>query len=112
MTNIDKDELLKSIPTQLFINGEWRDAADGSTFDVINPATEGKIASVAAATPEDGIAALDAASEAQAEWARTPSRKRAQLLMDAFDRVMERKDEFAAVMTLEMGKPLTRRTVR
>jgi succinate-semialdehyde dehydrogenase/glutarate-semialdehyde dehydrogenase len=106
VTNIDKDELLKSIPTQLFINGEWRDAADGSTFDVINPATEGKIASVAAATPEDGIAALDAASEAQAEWARTPSRKRAQLLMDAFDRVMERKDEFAAVMTLEMGKPL------
>ncbi|MDO5048874.1 MAG: NAD-dependent succinate-semialdehyde dehydrogenase [Actinomycetaceae bacterium] len=106
MPNIDKDELLKSIPNQLFINGEWRDSADGSTLDVINPATEEKLATIASAKPEDGMDALAAASEAQKEWARTSSRYRAELLRDAFELVMERKDDFAAIMTLEMGKPL------
>lgn len=106
MTVPTLDDLLKAIPTQLFINGEWRDASDGATLDVINPATEQVLTRVASASVDDGLAALDAATNAQTEWAKTPARQRAQLLMDAFDRVIERKDEFAAIMTYEMGKPL------
>lgn len=106
MTVPNLDDLIKAIPTQLFVNGEWRDASDGATVDVINPATEDVLTTVASATVDDGMAALEAASNAQAEWAKTPARTRAQLLMDAFNRVIERKDEFAAIMTYEMGKPL------
>ena len=49
------------VPTQLFINGEWRDAADGATFDVVAPATEEQLAQVAAASAADVDAAVRAA---------------------------------------------------
>lgn len=100
------DKALAYVPRQLFINGAWRDAAGGKTFDVLNPATGEVLAQVADAAPEDGIAALTAASEAQDEWAATAPRKRSELLRAAFDRVVELKDVFATLMTLEMGKPL------
>ncbi|SEA74201.1 succinate-semialdehyde dehydrogenase / glutarate-semialdehyde dehydrogenase [Bowdeniella nasicola] len=100
------DKALAYAPTQLFINGRWQDSGSGATFDVINPATGEVLAAVADATPEDGMAALAAASEAQHDWQRTAPRERAELLRAAFDRVMELKDEFATLMTLEMGKPL------
>ncbi|MGO1385070.1 MAG: aldehyde dehydrogenase family protein, partial [Arachnia sp.] len=93
-------------PTQLFIGGQWCDSASGDVFDVHNPATGEVLTRVADAAPEDGIAALDAAAGAQLEWAATPSRVRSELLRAAFDRVTEMRDEFAALMTLEMGKPL------
>ncbi len=101
------DKALAAAPTQLFIAGQWRDAASGTTFDVHNPATGRVLTHVADATPEDGIAALDAAAGAQQEWAATPPRVRSELLRAAFDRVTELRDEFAAIMTLEMGKPLS-----
>ncbi|HHW84240.1 MAG TPA: NAD-dependent succinate-semialdehyde dehydrogenase [Actinomycetales bacterium] len=92
--------------TQLYINGEWRDSSDGSTFDVLNPATGEVLATVASATPEDGMAALEAAANAQEEWAAMPTRERSNLMRAAFDRVIELTEEFATLMTLEMGKPL------
>ncbi|MDO5494408.1 MAG: NAD-dependent succinate-semialdehyde dehydrogenase [bacterium] len=92
--------------TQLFIGGEWRDASNGATFEVRNPATGEVLATIASATPEDGMAALEAASNAQEEWAATPSRVRSNLMRAAFDRVIELTEEFATLMTLEMGKPL------
>ena len=98
---------LAAAPTQLFIGGQWRDAASGNSFDVHNPATGQVLTQVADATPEDGIAALDAAAGAQLEWAATPPRVRSELLRAAFNRVTELRDEFAALMTLEMGKPLS-----
>ncbi|MBI5028126.1 MAG: aldehyde dehydrogenase family protein, partial [Actinobacteria bacterium] len=95
-----------SVPTKLFINGEWRDATGGGTFAVEDPATGEVIAEVADATAEDAKAALDAASAAQESWGRTAPRKRAELLRAGFEAVTARADEFATVMTLEMGKPL------
>ncbi len=71
-----------------------------------NPATGAELARVANASVEQGIAALDAAVAVKDEWARTPARTRAELLRKAFDDVMARRDEFALLMTLEMGKPL------
>ena len=93
-------------PTQLHIGGKWRDSATGATFDVLNPATGEVLTSVADAAPEDGLAALQAASDAQEGWAATPPRVRSELLRAAFERVHELADEFASLMTLEMGKPL------
>lgn len=98
--------ILAKVPTGLLINGQWRDASDGATFDVENPATEEHLATLASATSEDAIAALDAASAVQAEWARTSPRSRSEILRKAFELVTERKDTFATLMTLEMGKPL------
>ncbi|MGO4957668.1 NAD-dependent succinate-semialdehyde dehydrogenase [Luteococcus sp. Sow4_B9] len=92
-------------PTQLFVDGEWIDGARGQ-FDVENPATGETIASVADCDVAQGIAALDAAVAAQAQWASTPARERAELLRRAFEAVTERTEDFARVMTLEMGKPL------
>ncbi|WP_040158851.1 NAD-dependent succinate-semialdehyde dehydrogenase [Nigerium massiliense] len=92
-------------PYGLLINGEWRAGGRG-TFDVHDPATGERLAAVADASVEDGLAALDAASAAGRSWARTPARERSEILRKAFELVTERADELATVMTLEMGKPL------
>ena len=99
--------LLASVPTGLLIGGQWRDASDGGTFEVHDPATGRILATLASATSEDAIAALDAAAAVQASWARTAPRVRAEILRRAFDLVTERAEDFALLMTLEMGKPLT-----
>ena len=98
--------LLASIPSGLFIGGEWTDATGARTFDVRDPATGAVIKTIADATPEDGMRALDAAVAAQDAWAATPPRTRSDILRRAFDLVQERKEDLALVMTLEMGKPL------
>ncbi|HYI53743.1 MAG TPA: NAD-dependent succinate-semialdehyde dehydrogenase [Microlunatus sp.] len=98
--------LPQDLPTGLLINGEWASAADGETVAVIDPATGDELTSIADAAPADATAALDAASAAGPAWAATPPRQRAEILRRAFDEVTRRKDEFARLMTLEMGKPL------
>ena len=98
--------LPQGLPTGLLINGEWVSAADGKTVAVIDPATGEELTSIADAAPADAKAALDAASTAGPGWAATPPRQRAEILRKVFDEVTRRKDEFARLMTLEMGKPL------
>ncbi|MFE5838133.1 NAD-dependent succinate-semialdehyde dehydrogenase [Arthrobacter sp. NPDC056493] len=106
MTTERETGLLASVPTGLLINGAWRDASGGGTFDVEDPATGKVLATLASATSEDALAALDAADAVQASWARTAPRHRAEILRRAFDLVTERAEDFALLMTLEMGKPL------
>lgn len=103
--SINIEEVIAKVPTQLLIGGEWRDSTPGETFDVENPATGEKLATLASANSEDATAALDAACAVQDEWARTTPRERAEILRRAFELVQERADDFAALMTLEMGKP-------
>ncbi|NQX06482.1 NAD-dependent succinate-semialdehyde dehydrogenase [Rathayibacter sp. VKM Ac-2856] len=97
--------LLARVPAQLFIGGAWVDGSAGGTIDVEDPATGEVIRTIADATPEDGVRALDAAVAAGPDWAATAPRKRAEILRRAFDLLQERKDDFALLMTLEMGKP-------
>ncbi|MBN9106487.1 MAG: NAD-dependent succinate-semialdehyde dehydrogenase [Propionibacteriaceae bacterium] len=99
-------ELLAGVPDGLFIGGVWRGSSDGTTFDVGDPSTGEVIRTIASASVADGTAALDAACDAFKSWSRTPSRERAELLRRAFDLLTERREEFALLMTLEMGKPL------
>jgi succinate-semialdehyde dehydrogenase/glutarate-semialdehyde dehydrogenase len=106
MTAAREAELLATVPAGLFVAGQWRDAHSGATFPVIDPSTGEVLAHVADASPEDGAAALDAAAAAQASWAATAPRERGEILRRAFELVTARAEDFALVMTLEMGKPL------
>jgi succinate-semialdehyde dehydrogenase/glutarate-semialdehyde dehydrogenase len=106
MTATSERSAIESVPTQLFIGGEWRDASGGDTLDVEDPSTGEAIASVADATPEDAKAALDACVAVQAEWAAHPPRERGEILRRSWELLTERADDLALIMTLEMGKPL------
>jgi len=102
---MDEKALLERVPDGLYIGGEWTTGSAG-TFPVYDPATGDKLRDIADASPEDGIRALDAAVAAADAWAATPARTRGEILRRAFDLLQERRDEFALLMTLEMGKPL------
>jgi succinate-semialdehyde dehydrogenase/glutarate-semialdehyde dehydrogenase len=96
--------VVDGVEKRLFIGGEWRDASGGGTLAVEDPSTAEPLAEVADATPDDALAALGAASEAQAEWKNYPPRERGEILRRAFEKIVGRADELALLMTLEMGK--------
>ena len=106
ITPQDEARVLALVPKGIYVNGEWRDSSDKSVIDVIDPATGKVLAQVANATAQDGQDALAAAHNAQAAWAKTSPRSRAEILRKAFDKVTEMADEFAILMALEMGKPV------
>jgi succinate-semialdehyde dehydrogenase / glutarate-semialdehyde dehydrogenase len=101
-----KHSAIPNVPTQLFLGGEWRDASDGKTFDVDNPATGEIIASVASATVEDGKRALDAAEKALPLWSALKPRERGEILRKAFELIMAQKEELARIITMENGKAM------
>ncbi len=106
-TTLDREAAaVAGVPNQLFIGGEWRDAGGGETLAVEDPSTGATLADVADATPDDAVAALDAAVAVQEEWAQHPPRERGEILRRVFETMNERADELALLMTLEMGKPL------
>ncbi|WP_029057437.1 NAD-dependent succinate-semialdehyde dehydrogenase [Stappia stellulata] len=90
--------------TDLYINGDWRPGAENVRFDVINPATEEVLASVASAEIADADAALDAAQGAFAEWAGYTPRQRSEVLRKAWELMTARIEDFARLITLENGK--------
>ena len=87
-------------------------ASDGGRFDVLDPATENKIASVASATVEDAKAAVDAASDAFAGWAARKPRERAEILRKSFELIMRDAERLAKLITIENGKALSDRAAR
>lgn len=103
---ITESELLAKVPDRLYIGGEWVESTSGRSIDVHDPATGAVIKTIADASVADAKRAMDAAAAAQAEWGSTAPRVRGEILRRAFDLLQERKDEFALLMTLEMGKPL------
>jgi succinate-semialdehyde dehydrogenase/glutarate-semialdehyde dehydrogenase len=98
--------VVDDVKKELYIGGEWREAAEGATLEVEDPATGESLTEVADATPDDAVAALGAAADAQAEWAQTPPRDRGEILRRAFETITERADDLALLMTLEMGKSI------
>jgi succinate-semialdehyde dehydrogenase/glutarate-semialdehyde dehydrogenase len=95
-----------NVPTKLFLGGEWRDASDGGSFAVRNPATGELLAEVASATLDDGRAALDAAEAAFPAWAALKPRERGEVLRKAFELMIAQKEELARLVTMENGKAL------
>jgi succinate-semialdehyde dehydrogenase / glutarate-semialdehyde dehydrogenase len=98
--------VLEQVPTQLYIGGEWRAASDEGTLAVEDPSTAQSLVDVADGQPQDALAALGAAAEKQGEWAVHPPRERGEILRRAYEAIVERTDELALLMTLEMGKAL------
>src|ERR671922_609309 len=101
-----EQEVVDKVDKRLYIGGEWRDASGGETLEVEDPATGEPLCEVADGSEEDAKAALDAAVAMRQEWADTPPNTRSEILWKAFERLNERKEELALLMTLEMGKPV------
>ena len=89
---------------KLYIGGEWRDASDGATFDVLNPADETVLTDVASGTVEDALACLDTAEAAFGSWAAKSPRERGEILRRAFELFNDRIEDIARLITLENGK--------
>jgi succinate-semialdehyde dehydrogenase/glutarate-semialdehyde dehydrogenase len=100
------DNLLAGVSTDLWIDGAWRPASDGGRFDVEDPATEQTITSVASATVDDCLGAVDAAHRAFGLWAAKAPRERAEVLRKAYELMMRESERLAKLMTLENGKSL------
>ena len=95
------------IPSGLLIGGEWGGGRDGSTFPVLDPATEEPITDVADGTVEDALAAVAAAHAALPGWAATPPRQRGEILRKAYELIIKEAERFAKLITLENGKALS-----
>ena len=78
---------------QILIGGSWTDGADGERISVLDPATGEELTTVAAGTPADATAAVDAAAAAQAGWAATAPRERAEILRACWATLVDHTDE-------------------
>lgn len=99
-------DLIKSIPRELFIGGAWVPASGGDEISVVDPATEQEIATVASASVDDAILAVEAADNAAADWAARAPRARAEILRKSFELMIARRDDFATIISREEGKTL------
>jgi len=99
-------ELLARTPKRLFIGGRWCQPSSGRSMAVIHPATGKRIAEVADGDASDARGAIAAADQAFGDWRRTSPRERANILRHAYELTIERREELALLITLEMGKPL------
>jgi succinate-semialdehyde dehydrogenase/glutarate-semialdehyde dehydrogenase len=92
--------------SRAYINGEWVDADSGDTFPVTNPADGSLITEV----PNQGVAetrrAIEAADAAWPAWRRKTAKERAGILRTWYDLMLENREDLAAIMTAEQGKPL------
>src|SRR5919106_4547060 len=101
-----EQSVVDSVNKQLFIGGEWRDASGGGTLAVEDPSTAEPLCEIADGSSEDALDALASADEMQGEWGKTAPRERGEILRRAFEKLVERADDLALLMTLEMGKAL------
>lgn len=97
---------LSGVPQALLIGGEWDELPDRPRLAVENPATGELLLEIPDAGPAEGRRAVDAANAIQEEFAAMPARERSNILLRAHELLLEAKEELAAIMTAEMGKPL------
>ena len=91
--------------TQAYIGGQWLDAMDRSTFDVLNPANDNFIAAVANCGSKETEQAISAAHGALALWSATPAKERARLMRAWFEIITANAETLATLLTIEQGKP-------
>ena len=107
ITATNEQQVVQAVPKQLLIGGAWREGSAG-TLAVEDPSTGETLTEIADGTADDARAALDAAVDAADAWASHPPRERGEILRRAFEAIIERAEDLALLMTLEMGKPLAR----
>ena len=98
--------VVAQVDKKVFLGGKWRDASSGATFGVEDPSTRKVLCEVADAGKEDALSALDLAADAQPGWAKVAPRQRSEILYRSYQLLMERQEDLAVLMTLEMGKPV------
>ncbi len=103
---LSEKDLLATVPTGLFIDGKWVQGSGEGQISVEDPATGKVLLEIANATSKDALAALAAADAAQESWAKTAPRVRGEILRKTFELVRERAEDFATLISLEMGKPI------
>ncbi|MFC4769732.1 NAD-dependent succinate-semialdehyde dehydrogenase [Effusibacillus consociatus] len=91
---------------KMFINGEWVQAENGETLEVINPATGECVGVVSYGDGRDAAKAVEAASEAFKSWSKLTARERSKYLYNLYELVRNHRDELAGIISAEMGKPL------
>lgn len=94
------------VPTDLFIAGQWRPSRNGHRISVVDPSTEQVLASVANASVEEAMEAVDAAAAAAPAWAATPARQRGEILRKAYELMMRDSEKLAVLISMENGKAL------
>lgn len=95
-----------SVPTELYVDGEWRKGSGGEAIPVVDPSTAKVIAHVENASVDDAMAALDVAQSRLQSWSRTAPRERAEILRRCFELMIERQGIIAELISLENGKSL------
>lgn len=95
------------LPSDLWIDGKWRDGRGGKRIDVLDPSTGRVITSVADASIDDAMDAVAAADKAAAGWKTTAPRQRAEILRRCFELMIEKRDMLAELISLENGKSLS-----
>jgi aldehyde dehydrogenase (NAD+) len=91
---------------QLYIGGEWVEPAGEGSIEVVNPTTEEVIGRIPEGTAEDADRAVRAARAAFDSWSRTAAEERARLCAAIAEKLGERSEELAALITTEMGMPI------
>lgn len=97
-------DIIKAVPTKLYIGGQWCSAEAAEEITVYNPATEEALVKVSSAGVADCLRAVDVAHQAGKSWSLTSPRDRAEILRRVFELMVERKDYFARLISLEEGK--------
>ena len=87
-----------------YIGGKWVESASGQVFDDINPATGEVLWKFSRCSGEDVTKAIEGAYNAREKWRKTPAPRRGEILFAAGRIMVERKEELAREMTMEMGK--------
>jgi succinate-semialdehyde dehydrogenase/glutarate-semialdehyde dehydrogenase len=101
--NLKNPALLRE---QAYVNGQWVSAADGGTFEVTNPADGTLVAHVPQLNVADARGAIEAANAAWPAWRSKTAKERSAILRRWFDLMLANKDDLAAIMTAEQGKPI------
>lgn len=97
---------MSKLMQKLFIGGEWREASDGQTIEVLSPTNEEVVGYAPQGTREDAVAALEAAEAVQKEWGKLPAQRRAEFVAALADKLEENAEEYARMITQEQGKLL------
>ena len=93
---------------KFYINGEWVNPVNElKTMDVINPATEDTIGTIAMGDSDDVNIAVKAAKDAFVTFGQTSTEERIEILQKVVELYMARSDEFAEIISLENGSPIT-----
>ena len=91
---------------QCYVDGQWADADNGATFDVLNPADGSKLGEVPQMGQPETRRAIDAAAVAMPAWAAKTAKERSTILRRWYELILENQQDLATIMTAEMGKPL------